>query len=80
MNRESVLVLFYQALFLVGDGRIKPDVVAPGFGIWSTAVNGGSCSSRIGELLSGKSGTSMATPVLAGTLVLIRQYFTEGYV
>jgi subtilisin family serine protease len=54
--------------------------VAPGYGIWSAAMDGGDCSSDISNLIVGSSGTSMATPILAGNIVLIRQYFMEGYV
>jgi len=57
-----------------GDGRIKPDICAPG-DIISSARNGMTrqCSS------SSKSGTSMACPGVAGAALLLRQYFMEGY-
>ena len=58
------------------DGRTKPDVTAPGFSITSAKANpeGNSletCST------TGKAGTSMATPVTAGTAALILQYFQD---
>lgn len=65
------------------DGRVKPDVVAPGTFILSTR------SSRIpvGEmawapfarspLYFHMGGTSMATPLVAGALALIREYLRE---
>jgi len=71
------------------DNRIKPDVVAPGAYILSAHANAdkvGECdppnSSLIGNLnygLTWKWGTSMATPVVAGSALLIREYFEEGF-
>ncbi len=59
------------------DGRIKPDVVAPGRFVASAS------SDRLlgtmncdGEL---KSGTSMAAPTVAGLAALVRQYFVDGF-
>ncbi len=58
------------------DGRIKPDVVAPGTAVWSASndfvVGIPSCS------VQAMSGTSMATPTVAGLAALVRQYFMEG--
>jgi hypothetical protein len=54
------------------DGRRKPEAYLPGCGIlssrWST-----SCSTV------SLSGTSMATPAIAGTCALARQYYREGF-
>jgi len=58
------------------DGRIKPDVVAPGMFISSAGAhpdNPGSCS------VTSMMGTSMATPILSGVAALIRQYLREGF-
>ena len=46
------------------DGRIKPDVVAPGVEIWSTDVSG---------TYTNKQGTSMGTPVTTGVAALLYQ-------
>jgi len=58
------------------DGRIKPDIVAPGQGVWSAASDGVVSSGNCG--LVPMSGTSMATPTAAGLAALVRQYLEEG--
>ncbi|MGD9404299.1 MAG: S8 family serine peptidase [Anaerolineae bacterium] len=67
------------------DGRLKPDVVAPGTNILSTRS-----SVAIGPYSDGwglypldpdylyMGGTSMATPLTAGAAALVRQYYVEG--
>ncbi len=50
---------------------IKPEVVAPGVGIYTTAKGGGYRYST---------GTSMAAPIIAGLVALMRQYNPEATV
>jgi len=62
------------------DGRIKPDVVAPGTFIIST---NSSVSKENGwgvydEYYVYMGGTSMSTPIVAGTAALIRQYYLQN--
>jgi PKD repeat protein len=59
------------------DGRIKPDLVAPGSSIRSaagdTTLGNNNCGTKT------LSGTSMAAPIAAGGSALVRQYFEEGF-
>lgn len=70
------------------DNRIKPDLVAPGKYI----VSAGSLPNTFGECDDGRPrpgngkaglmsmmGTSMATPITAGTAAIVRQYLEEGW-
>ncbi|MBP2029561.1 PGF-pre-PGF domain-containing protein [Methanohalophilus levihalophilus] len=56
------------------DGRIKPDLVAPGTYVVST--NSHVVNSSFDYVIM--SGTSMATPLTAGTVALVRQYYVEN--
>ncbi len=54
------------------DGRLKPDLVAPG-DLVSSAQSGSGC----GWVTF--SGTSMATPATAGSAALVREYYERGF-
>ena len=55
------------------DGMIKPDVIGPGTDLMSAGVGFGDGKESCQIQLS--SGTSMATPLIAATAVLVKQYF-----
>ena len=69
------------------DGRIKPDLVAPGYFIVSTQSHfgdsKGTCSiankDNMKYQLKEMGGTSMSTPVVAGAAAIVRQYFADGF-
>ena len=62
------------------DGRIKPDVAAPGTGVLSTRAYGcsyvgyGVCTN---ENYAYNCGTSMATPLTAGAVALVREWLVD---
>ena len=64
------------------DGRRKPDIVAPGTNILSTRSSVASGSGwglyTLNPYYLFMGGTSMATPLVAGTAALVREYYVDG--
>ncbi|KAN0012228.1 hypothetical protein ACTFIU_007526 [Dictyostelium citrinum] len=68
------------------DGRMKPDIVAPGQYITSARSNGANTTDQCGDgslpntnALLSESGTSMATPLATAATTILRQYLVDGY-
>ncbi|MBO9663083.1 S8 family serine peptidase [Dokdonella sp.] len=61
------------------DGRLKPDLAAPGTETISAAAVGEVTAQVTAPQTVPNTGTSMATPVVAGNAVLLRQYFVDGF-
>ena len=76
-DAEPPCVAGFSSRGFTHDGRIKPDVVAPGTTVRSAAsdrsIDTGNCDT------TSLSGTSMACPTVAGLAALVRQYFVDGF-
>jgi len=79
-NEDSMA--YFSSVGPTADKRIKPDVSVPGYYIISAKMNqtdGAVCDGDLNSCLAVMAGTSQATPTLAGSLAIARQYFLEGY-
>lgn len=61
------------------DGRIKPDIAAPGSSVVSAARTTSFSAVPTAPTTATFSGTSMAAPTLSGNAALARQYFADGF-
>jgi PKD repeat protein len=70
---NSVAMSAFSSWGPTDDGRIKPDLVAIGVGVFSSTVGNGGTSDSYGSL----SGTSMAAPNVTGSLLLMQQLYSQ---
>ncbi|MCP3978600.1 MAG: S8 family serine peptidase [bacterium] len=74
---DAASVASFSAVGPASDGRVRPDIAAPGEDVLSAAGNtlfgDNTCTLKL------ISGTSMAAPTAAGSATLVRQYFTDGF-
>jgi hypothetical protein len=61
------------------DGRLKPDISAPGSSTISARFGTNVDNTPTAPLTISESGTSMATPTIAGNTALLRQFFADGF-
>lgn len=69
-RKEDVVMTSFSSWGPTDDGRIKPDLVADGQNVLS-------CSSTGDNDYMVESGTSMSTPSIAGSLVLLQEYYAR---
>ncbi|MER7166872.1 S8 family serine peptidase [Micromonospora sp. NPDC000207] len=73
VDRDDDLADFSSRGPRVGDDALKPDVTAPGVDIVAARASGTTMGEVVGEGYVSASGTSMATPHVAGTVALLAQ-------
>lgn len=74
---NSLIVPTFSSRGPTADGRIKPDIVAPGVATVSAAGDDSHSSDNC--TVKSLSGTSMSCPTAAGAAVLLREYFAHGF-
>ncbi|MEU4562427.1 S8 family serine peptidase [Actinoplanes sp. NPDC023936] len=73
VDREDQIAEFSSKGPRVGDGALKPDVTAPGVDIVAAKAANGVIGDPVGDAYTTLSGTSMATPHVAGAAALLVQ-------
>ncbi|MEZ5070961.1 MAG: S8 family serine peptidase [Bacteroidales bacterium] len=70
-SSEEVTIASYSAFGPIDDGRIKPDLMASGTGLWSTY-------NRSNTDYRNSSGTNMSAPNVTGSLALLQEWSLEA--
>lgn len=73
LNPDNTLAGF-SARGPTSDGRLKPEICAPGVDVWTQAVD----RTKFGGTFQFDAGTSFATPLVAGACCLIKQAHPEA--
>ncbi|MFD6971003.1 S8 family serine peptidase [Streptomyces sp. NPDC059949] len=73
VDRDDTLAPFSSQGPRLGDGAAKPDVTAPGVGIVAARAAGTTMGNPVDDHYTAASGTSMATPHVAGAAALLAQ-------
>lgn len=70
---QSVTMSSFSSWGPTDDGRIKPDLVGVGVGVFSAGI----ADAGLTDSYSSQSGTSMAAPNVSGSLLLLQQLFAK---
>ena len=69
-DKDSVVMSSFSNYGPTDDGRIKPDISAKGYGVYS-------CSSTSNTSYLTMNGTSMAAPGISGLIILLQNYYNS---
>lgn len=77
MSDDINKVAFFSSRGNTSDGRLKPDIVSPGTNVLSTKSSMAQGNGPYNNSYTYMSGTSMATPITAGAVTLLREYYMD---